>query len=255
MTGRLERRKAQTRAALIDAARALLSSRDPAGVSIQEITDAADVGFGSFYNHFPSKQELFDLAVASAATEHRAMVQAATTGLSDPAEVLAVAVRITGRLPRTHPDLARLIDRIGVGYPGAYPIGDLRHARDVGRLCYDDAEVAHACVGGAVLGVLRRTLAGADPAGNNPADDDPAGADPAGNNPVGNDPAGADPAGNNPVGNDPADDDPAGADLGGGDSGGADRAADLLAVSLLRMFGLVEADARRVATRPLPELP
>jgi AcrR family transcriptional regulator len=220
MTGRLERRKAQTRAALIDAARALLSSRDPAGVSIQEITDAADVGFGSFYNHFPSKQELFDLAVASAATEHRAMVQAATTGLSDPAEVLAVAVRITGRLPRTHPDLARLIDRIGVGYPGAYPIGDLRHARDVGRLCYDDAEVAHACVGGAVLGVLRRTLAGADPAGN-----------------------------------DPADDDPAGADLGGGDSGGADRAADLLAVSLLRMFGLVEADARRVATRPLPELP
>jgi AcrR family transcriptional regulator len=158
MTGRLERRKAQTRAALIDAARALLSSRDPAGVSIQEITDAADVGFGSFYNHFPSKQELFDLAVASAATEHRAMVQAATTGLSDPAEVLAVAVRITGRLPRTHPDLARLIDRIGVGYPGAYPIGDLRHARDVGRLCYDDAEVAHACVGGAVLGVLRRTL-------------------------------------------------------------------------------------------------
>jgi AcrR family transcriptional regulator len=169
-------------------------------VSIQEITDAADVGFGSFYNHFPSKQELFDLAVASAATEHRAMVQAATTGLTDPAEVLAVAVRITGRLPHTHPGLARLIDRIGVAYPGAYPIGDLRHGRDVGRLCYDDAEVAHACVGGAVLGVLRRSLTAGDPAG-------------------------------------------------------ADRAADLLAVSLLRMFGLVEADARKVAARPLPGSP
>jgi len=43
---RLDRRKAQTRAALVSAARDLLTSRDPAEVSIQEITDAADVGFG-----------------------------------------------------------------------------------------------------------------------------------------------------------------------------------------------------------------
>ena len=43
---RLDRRKARTRAALVAAARELLASRDPAEVSIQEITDAADVGFG-----------------------------------------------------------------------------------------------------------------------------------------------------------------------------------------------------------------
>ncbi len=47
----------------MSAARALLTSRDPGGVSIQEITDAADLGFGSFYNHFTSKQELFEVAV------------------------------------------------------------------------------------------------------------------------------------------------------------------------------------------------
>jgi len=27
--------------------------------SIQEITDTADIGFGSFYNHFESKDQLF----------------------------------------------------------------------------------------------------------------------------------------------------------------------------------------------------
>jgi AcrR family transcriptional regulator len=27
--------------------------------SIQEITEVADIGFGSFYNHFASKEELF----------------------------------------------------------------------------------------------------------------------------------------------------------------------------------------------------
>ncbi|MDI6102181.1 TetR/AcrR family transcriptional regulator [Actinoplanes sp. NEAU-A12] len=195
--GRLERRKAQTRTALIAAARALLVERDPAGVSIQEITDAADVGFGSFYNHFPSKQELFDLAVASVADEHRAMIARATAGLSDPAEALAVAVRITARFPRTHPSLARIIDRAGVGYPGAYAIDDLRHARDVGRLCYDDDQVAFACVAGAVLGVLHHGLDVDDPAE-------------------------------------------------------IDERADRLAVSLLRMFGLVEGDARKVVARPLP---
>lgn len=195
--GRLERRKAQTRAALVTAARALLVERDPAGVSIQEITEAADVGFGSFYNHFPSKQELFDLAVASVADEHRAMIVRATAGLSDPAEVLAAAVRITARLPRTHPALARIIDRVGVPYPGAYSIEDLRHGRAVGRLCYDDADVAFACVGGSVLAVLHLGLVT-------------------------------------------------------GDAAEIDRQADRLAVSLLRMFGLVEGEARKVVSRPLP---
>jgi AcrR family transcriptional regulator len=31
-------------------------------VSIQEITEAADIGFGSFYNHFESKEQLFRTA-------------------------------------------------------------------------------------------------------------------------------------------------------------------------------------------------
>jgi len=62
-TSWLNRRKARTRASLVAAARTLLASRDPAEISIQEITDAADVGFGSFYNHFRSKQDLFDAAV------------------------------------------------------------------------------------------------------------------------------------------------------------------------------------------------
>jgi AcrR family transcriptional regulator len=194
--GRLERRKAQTRAALVDAARAILVGRDPAGVSIQEITEAADVGFGSFYNHFPSKQELFDLAVTTAAAEHRALIDAATEGLTDPAEVLAVAVRVTARFPRTHGDLARIIDRVGVRYPPAYSIDALRHARDVGRLCYDDDQVAFACVCGSVLGVLHQGLDAGDQE--------------------------------------------------------VDQAADRLAVSLLRMFGLVEGDARKVVFRPLP---
>src|SRR6478752_2651127 len=103
---RLDRRKARTRAALVGAARGLLTSRDPLGVSIQEITDAADVGFGSFYNHFSSKEELFDAAVDEAIEEHGAMLEELTRSVDDPAEVFAVSVRITARFPKTHPELA-----------------------------------------------------------------------------------------------------------------------------------------------------
>ena len=50
---RLERRKQRTRAALIQAAQALIAE-GRLNVPILEITQAADVGMGSFYNHFDS---------------------------------------------------------------------------------------------------------------------------------------------------------------------------------------------------------
>ena len=161
---RLERRKAQTRAALVAAARDLLRTRDPAGVSIQEITDAADVGFGSFYNHFSAKQDLFDAAMDEVLEEHGAMLDELTSGIEDPAEVFTVSVRITARFPRTHPELAQILARSGPRYltapSGLAPraLRDLERARDEGRFRFDDPAVALACTGGALLAVLHLAL-------------------------------------------------------------------------------------------------
>jgi AcrR family transcriptional regulator len=160
---RLDRRKARTRAALVAAARGLLTSRDPLSVSIQEITDAADVGFGSFYNHFSAKEELFDAAVDEVIEEHGAMLEELTQDLQDPAEVFAVSVRITARFPKTHPELARIMERTGVRYlsgTGLAPraLRDLLRAEAAGRLAIGDPTVAIACTGGALLGVLHYSL-------------------------------------------------------------------------------------------------
>ncbi|HEV8162874.1 MAG TPA: TetR family transcriptional regulator [Actinomycetota bacterium] len=157
---RLDRRKARTRAALVAAARRLLASRDPAAVSIQEITDAADVGFGSFYNHFQTKQELFDAAVQEVLEEHGAMLDTLTAGMGDPAEMFAAAVRLTARLPKTQPQIAKIFQRTGLDYLAA-PDGlaprarrDLQRAQAAGRFAVDDLDVALACTAGALLGVL-----------------------------------------------------------------------------------------------------
>ncbi|MFI6356531.1 TetR/AcrR family transcriptional regulator [Streptomyces sp. NPDC050743] len=157
---RVDRRKARTRAALIAAAQRFLADQGRADVSIQEITEAADVGFGSFYNHFTSKDELFDAAVALTLEEHGALLESVVGDLKDPAEVFATSVRLTGRLQRTHTQIARILFRTGMTYltsdSGLAPqaMRDLRAAADNGRLDIDDPRTSVAMVGGALLGVL-----------------------------------------------------------------------------------------------------
>jgi AcrR family transcriptional regulator len=157
---RLGRRKARTRAALLAAARELLASRDPAEVSIQEITDTADVGFGSFYNHFESKADLFDAAMEEVLEEHGALFDALTAHMDDPAEVFASATRMTVRMVKTHPQLVQILQRAGLRYlHGPHGLGpralrDLQRAKDAGRFRIDDPKLALACVGGATLGVI-----------------------------------------------------------------------------------------------------
>ncbi|MFD5634041.1 TetR/AcrR family transcriptional regulator [Streptomyces sp. NPDC127077] len=157
---RLDRRKARTRAALVAAAQLILAEQGRADVSIQEITEAADVGFGSFYNHFTSKDELFEAAVARTLEQHGTLLDSAVGDLKDPAEIFAASVRLTGRLQRTHPQIARILVRTGMPYltsdSGLAPLAmrDLQAAADNGRLDIDDARTAVAMAGGALLGVL-----------------------------------------------------------------------------------------------------
>ena len=111
---RLDRRKARTRQALIDAAVELIATGRGDRASIQEITDTADIGFGSFYNHFDSKDELFATASAEVLERWGQMIDRACAGITDPAEIFSVSFRISGRLGWTHPDMARFITGSGL---------------------------------------------------------------------------------------------------------------------------------------------
>src|ERR1700756_1377269 len=99
---RLERRKQRTRAALVKAAQRLIAE-GKVNVPVLEITRAADVGMGSFYNHFDSKEELFEAAVTDVLDAHGAMLDRLPAATSDPAETFAASFRLTGRLFRQRP--------------------------------------------------------------------------------------------------------------------------------------------------------
>src|SRR6202795_4447315 len=94
---RLERRKTRTRAALVRAAQTFIAA-GKVNVPVLEITRAADVGMGSFYNHFDSKEQLFEAAVADVLHAHGAMLDRLTGAIDHPAETFAASFRLTGRL-------------------------------------------------------------------------------------------------------------------------------------------------------------
>lgn len=173
-----ERRKARTRQALVDAARRLLVSRGTTDVSIEEITSEADVGFGSFYNHFTSKGELFEVAVAEALEEYGAMLDSASTGLEDPAEVYAVGVRMTTRLAATHPAIAQILAQVGYAYvisdSGLAPraMRDIERGVEAGRFApVSTPYLAFVATAGCVLAFLQERLARPDRLGDAEADD------------------------------------------------------------------------------------
>jgi AcrR family transcriptional regulator len=95
---RLDRRKARTRQALIDAAVRLIAEGRGDRASIAEITEEADIGFGSFCNHFDTKEQLFATASEEVLERWGQLIDRASAGLTDPAELFAVGTRITGRL-------------------------------------------------------------------------------------------------------------------------------------------------------------
>lgn len=105
---RFDRRKAQTRAALIGAAQGFLAEGRP-GVPIQEVTERADVGIGTFYNHFESKDQLFEAAVVDALEQLADLLDSLDSGLTDPAALFARSFRLTGRLHRLAPQLSRVL--------------------------------------------------------------------------------------------------------------------------------------------------
>ncbi|OBB64414.1 TetR/AcrR family transcriptional regulator [Mycobacterium sp. 852014-50255_SCH5639931] len=155
---RLERRKRRTRAALVKAAQRLIAE-GKVNVPVLEITQAADVGMGSFYNHFDSKEQLFEAAVADVLDAYGSMLDQLTEAIEDPAQTFATSFRLTGRLFRRHPQESRILLANGLellsSERGLAPraLRDIKAGVAAGRFDVEDPELALAMAGGALLGL------------------------------------------------------------------------------------------------------
>jgi AcrR family transcriptional regulator len=136
--------------------------------SVQEITEAADVGFGSFYNHFTSKAELFETAVADVLEEMGELLDALSSDLADPAGAFAQSVRLAGRLAHRRPEAARILVSHGPADMdsgrGLAPraLRDITAGIEAGRFHVASPQLALAGAAGSLLATVHLSLADPD---------------------------------------------------------------------------------------------
>jgi AcrR family transcriptional regulator len=163
---RLERRLERARRNLIQAAAEIIAVKGTEGLRLREITDRADVGFGSFYTHFASKEELIAAVVRDTVETLSAPVIVESTKAIDAAEAAAMAHVWFIRLATTDPQTAQLI----VNLERADVIVELavdQNARELlergmnsGRFRKMDIEPTLAFAVGATIAVMRGVLEG-----------------------------------------------------------------------------------------------
>lgn len=128
-------------------------------VTIQDITEAADVGHGTFYLHFKTKAEVLQPVIEHLSGQVHAQVDRASNGASDPALRMALGLRLLLRAISEDP-LWRWYARSGASFRqliagmGAPPLDDVRRGLASGRYDVADIATAWSFIDGALIGVV-----------------------------------------------------------------------------------------------------
>lgn len=169
--GRRDRRKAEARQRLLAAAHQLIGENGVSDLRIGDVTDLADLGFGTFYTYFASKEALIEAVVADVLAGLAATIGADALEFTDPAEAASVSYRRFLRFSRDEPELARVLvelDRDNAIFEDAvtpWAMETLSRGRKSGRFAVDDLDLALTSIVGAALAAIRAILAGRVPSG------------------------------------------------------------------------------------------
>ena len=155
-----------SRERLLRAAAELIRSRGIEAVTVEEITEAADIARRSFYHHFDSKSEALLPVARARAEELNRRFDRSTEGLQDPAEIISVALRHTLRRIPEDPLCAWFIFRSGLPHErlreaiGESGARDLTHGIERGRFVIANRKTVESLMVSAMIGLLSGRLHG-----------------------------------------------------------------------------------------------
>jgi len=109
-------RAARTKAALMAAGQRLFSRRPIDAVTVDDIVQTADVGKGSFYNHFADREALARAIAGQIRASLESAIAQANAGVEDPARRLARAVCAYLRYALDEPEAAGVLVHIHSGH-------------------------------------------------------------------------------------------------------------------------------------------
>lgn len=164
--GRVARRQARNRRALIDAARRIMSQKGIDAATMAEIADLADVGAGTVYNYFKSKEDLAVAVLEDLMLELALQIEKVTNTFEDPGQVYAFGVRAVIDAATGDLRWRQLLNRSEVmatamfRQMGPFAIRDLETATKAGRFKVDDPELTWTMATHAIVGVALAVTAG-----------------------------------------------------------------------------------------------
>jgi AcrR family transcriptional regulator len=164
--GRRERRTAETRERLFRAALDLFAAKGFSETTVEDITEAADVGKGTFFNYFPSKDHiLLAFGEMQLAKLQAAIEEARRSHEPMPEFLRSLGVRMTQE-PTRHPGIIRTLLQ---AYLSTTPVReamlDLQkrvHAlhTEIVRLGQDRGEIRNDLPAAEIAHVFRQTIFG-----------------------------------------------------------------------------------------------
>jgi AcrR family transcriptional regulator len=148
--GRLTKKRRVTRARLLQSAYEIMSETGVDDAKLKDITDRADVGFGTFYNYFPTKDALANEALDCVIHDLGRRNSLATQAMANqaPALIMPISIRLMMRAIigstmwrwwAMRPDL--LADRICRGF-GPFGMRDMRTGAASGLFSLEESEIA-----------------------------------------------------------------------------------------------------------------
>lgn len=163
---RNERRRAETRARLLAAARKLFAAKGFEQTTIRDIAGDADTALGSFYNYFRTKEDVLAALMEDALAEQLTLLERRWRRIDDVAECVSIAHRHLLAAVHDDNEWGWLLVRLDVEHRiidhvlAASAMSDLRKGIDAGRFEVADPDVALQASGGALLGVMHAALRG-----------------------------------------------------------------------------------------------
>ncbi len=114
---RFERRKQRTREELVAAATRVLAEKG-SSAKIADIAREADVGVGTFYLYFDTKEALYDALVEDAVARLEAAVDAARAGIDDPVAQTRAGTAALCRFAAENREVFKIV----FGYYNTHPV-------------------------------------------------------------------------------------------------------------------------------------
>lgn len=158
-------RRERMRARLLASALQLVAQKGPGALSIDDVIANAGVSRGSFYKYFSSTEVLLQALAVEITNDLIRMAEPIVLHVTDPAERIAIGIRVVSYLALRHPLAATCLARMG--WPDArgpnvhleFVARDLNEGFRRGRFMKMPLALGLNIVSGAVLGAAHSMLA------------------------------------------------------------------------------------------------